>query len=167
VKILGVDTALRTTGSGIITDHGSTMTAGAWGGRRNKPKVPHSECLRFLGGGIRQLIDLYAPDIAVIEGAFYCRNVKTAMVLGMARGAAIAALADAGLSVYEYAPRKAKQVVVGHGAASKDVVAQVVASTLALDITDIPDDATDAMSLAMCHAILANTSGGVYLPAPI
>ena len=134
---------------------------------KNKPKIPHSECLRFLNGGIRQLCELYKPEIGVIEGAFYCRNVKTAMVLGMARGTAIAALADCGLRIYEYAPRKAKQVVTGHGAAQKDAVAQVVASTLGLNVTDIPDDATDAMSLAMCHAILAKTSGGLYLPEPI
>ena len=167
MKILGVDTALRTTGYGVITVHGNKMTAVDCGVIRNKPKVPHSECLRFLSGGIRQLIDLYAPEIAVIEGAFYCRNVKTAMVLGMARGTAIAALADGGCTIYEYAPRKAKQVVVGHGGASKEAVAQVVASTLALDVSDIPDDATDAMSLAMCHAILAASAGGIYLPAPI
>jgi crossover junction endodeoxyribonuclease RuvC len=134
---------------------------------RNKPKVPHSECLRCLSGGIRQLCQLYDPSISVIEGAFYCRNVRTAMVLGMARGAAVAELAAHGCPVYEYAPRKAKQTVCGHGGATKEAVAQVVATTLKLDVKDIPDDATDAMALAMCHAILMRTANGVYLPDPI
>ena len=166
--IIGVDTALRTTGYGIIrvAENGSLVALDC-GLIRNKAKVPHSECMRCLAGGIRQLADMYKPQIAVIEGAFYCRNVRTAMVLGMARGAAIAELAAAKCTIYEYAPRKAKQTVAGHGGATKEAVAKVVATTLKLDVTEIPDDATDAMALAMCHAILSRSANGIYLPDPI
>ena len=114
--ILGIDTALRTTGYGVIDVDGKRITAKDCGIIRNKPKVPVSECLRCLAGGVNELVQLYLPDIAAIEGTFYSRNAKTSMLLGMAKGAVVSTLAGADIPIYEYAPRKAKQVVVGSGA---------------------------------------------------
>jgi crossover junction endodeoxyribonuclease RuvC len=143
VLILGCDTAMRCTGYGIVSMQGKLWRAVDCGVIRNPAKIPHSECLRRLSGGIAELVSRYKPEIAVIEGGFFQRNVRTAMVLGMARGAAVAQLASLGIPVYEYAPRRARQVVVGMGGATKEEVAALLARQLQLQIESIPLDATD------------------------
>jgi len=114
---------LRTTGFGLVDCQGNRMTAVDCGIITTSAKLPFSECLRRLAGGIRELVKTYAPDQAVIEGAFFSRNVHTAMMLGSARGAVIAALAELQDPMYEYAPRRVKQSVCGFGNASKPQVA--------------------------------------------
>ena len=166
-RILGVDTALRTTGYGLVDTDGYQYHAVDCGIIRNKPKLPLSECLKRLSAGIREITETYAPDIAVIEGAFYFENAKTAMLLGSARGAVIAALSNYGLPIYEYSPRKAKQAVCGHGNASKEQVAHMMSQMLNLDISNIPDDATDALSLCICHSQMATNANGLLCPDPI
>jgi crossover junction endodeoxyribonuclease RuvC len=165
--ILGIDTALRTTGYGVIEVDGKRFIAKDCGIIKNKPKVPVSECLRRLAGGIGELVELYQPDIAAIEGTFYAKNAKTSMLLGMAKGSVVATLAQAGIPVYEYAPRKAKQIVVGNGGASKDQVATLMANMLKIDTSAIPHDASDAMALAVCHALMLQTAGGLHVKDPI
>jgi len=166
-RILGIDTALRTTGYGIIDTDGYRYQAVDCGVIKNKAKIALSECLRHLAGGIEELIEKFAPDIAVIEGAFYFKNAKTAMLLGSARGAVIAKVSKYDIPIYEYSPRKAKQVVCGHGNASKQQVALIVAQMLNINITDIVDDATDALSLCICHTQMATINNGILLPEPI
>jgi crossover junction endodeoxyribonuclease RuvC len=151
-RIIGLDTALRCTGWGMVDVRGNQLKAVDCGVIKNPPKTAMSDCLRRLAGGIRELIELYRPDIAVIEGGFFCRNVKTAMVLGSARGAVIAALAEAGIPIHEYAPRRVKQAVCGFGNASKQQVALLVAQFLAIQIDRMPLDSSDALALALCHA---------------
>jgi len=85
-----------------------------------------------------------------IEGVFFCKNPKTAVILGEARGAVIAACTIAGLPMHEYAPRRVKQAVVGFGAAGKDQVRNMVARILNVP-DDIPEDASDALAIAICH----------------
>ncbi len=167
IRLLGVDTALRTTGFGIIDTSGNQSTAIDCGVIKTKKGQPLSECLRRLAGGIRELVRTYAPDVAVIEGAFYCRNVHKAMMLGAARGAVIATLAELTIPMYEYAPRKVKQSVCGHGNASKEQVALMVSHQLNIKVNDIPDDATDALALTICHAQLSRVAGGLALPNPL
>ena len=100
---------------------------------------------------IAGLIDREKPDTVAIEGIFFCKNVKTAFILGEARGTVISTCAGAGLPVYEYAPRKVKQGVVGRGAADKSQVAQMIKTLLGLK--EIPqNDAADALAIAYCHA---------------
>ena len=165
--ILGIDTALRTTGYGIVEVSGKSYRAIDCGVIKTKAKEPHSECLRRLAGGIQELVNKYNPDIASIEGIFYMKNVKTAMILGMARGSVIAVLAKHNIPTYEYAPRRAKQAICGHGNATKDQVARVLGGMLNLNIKDIPDDATDALYLAICHNITSTTIKGSMLKYPI
>ena len=96
------------------------------------------------------MLDAHQPDTVAIEGAFFHRNVKTAMVLGHARGVAIQVCAARGLPVHEYAPRRVKQAVVGVGSASKDQVRQMIMRMLSLE--EQPDeDASDALAIAICH----------------
>lgn len=150
IRILGIDTSLRSTGVGIIEVRGSTLRAVAYGRIQNKPKVPHSLCLENIFNTITELIEEHAPDCAAIEGAFFAKNAKTAMVLGQARGVAIAACATKGLAITEHSPRKVKSAVVGTGTAQKDQVAKMVMRLL--NVSEQPqEDAADALAIAICH----------------
>jgi crossover junction endodeoxyribonuclease RuvC len=149
-RILGIDTSLRSTGVGVVDAQGNSLRAVDFGFLKTSPKWRHSECLKTIADGIREMIAKTQPTAAAIEGAFFFRNAKTAMVLGEARGVAIAACAAADLPVYEYAPRRVKQAVVGFGGAEKKQVARMVMTLLGLD--DEPQsDAADALALAICH----------------
>lgn len=150
MRVLGIDTSLRSTGVGVVDAAGSRLSAVEFGRIHNADHLLLSECLRRVGGGIRELIERTRPEIAAIEDIFFCKNVKTAMILGEARGVVIAACAGAGLPVYEYAPRRVKQALVGHGAADKSQVRRMVMNLLRL--TDEPqEDAGDALAIAICH----------------
>ncbi len=165
--IIGIDTALRCTGYGVVEMDGKQFRAEDCGVIRNRPMLPVSECLRRLAGGIEELIENFHPDIAAIEGTFYSKNARTAMVLGMARGAVVSRLAQHQIPAFEYAPRKAKKIVVGYGNASKEQVADFMAKMLGLAIKEIPDDATDAIALAVCHGLMLQTANGIYVPDPL
>jgi crossover junction endodeoxyribonuclease RuvC len=162
-----VDTALRVTGFGLVDVNGKAFSAVDCGVIKTTRQQPLSECLRRLSGGIRELVEAYAPDVAAVEGAFYCKNVRTAMVLGSARGAVIATLAELELPIYEYAPRKVKQSVCGYGNASKQQVALLVGTLLGIETGHLASDATDALALAVCHAHARGNLQGLTLPDPI
>lgn len=166
-RILGVDTALRCTGWGIIDVRGNSMKAVDCGVIKTQPREKISECLRRLAGGIRELAQLYHPDIAVLEGAFYFKNARTAMLLGSARGAVISVLAELDIPMHEYAPRRIKQSVCGFGNASKQQVALLVSQFLSIKTTQIALDSTDALAMAICHAQNITTSGGLNIPPQI
>ena len=154
--ILGIDPAIRCSGYSIIeTETVDRFRIIDCGIIRNPPKAPHSECLRRIAGGIRELIDGFSPEVASIESAFYGKNIKTSMVLSMARGAIVAVLAEHQIPVYAYSPRSAKRAVAGSGRASKEQLANLIASTCNLCVDNIPLDATDAIALAICHANVA------------
>jgi len=150
VRILGIDTSLRSTGVGIIEAQGSELRAVAYGRIKNPPKAPHSQCLENIFQSLENLIGEHSPDYAAIEGAFFSKNAKTAMVLGQARGAAITVCAVKKLSLHEYSPRSVKQSVVGTGTAQKDQVAKMVMRILGLK-EQPQEDAADALALAICH----------------
>ena len=149
-RVLGIDTSLRCPGVGVVEAEGSRMRALEYGCLRMGAGLKRSECLRRASQGVRDLLLRWHPDAAVVEGAFFCRNAATAMALGEARGAVIAACAAEGVPVYEYAPRRLKQSVVGFGAASKEQVRAMVRRLLSLD-GDPQEDAADALALAICH----------------
>ena len=108
VTILGVDTAIRKTGYAVLrlTAPGRFEVADC-GLIRNGKDLPHSECLRRLSGGIREIVQTFHPDAASIEMAFVNKNIRTAMILSLARGAVIASLAENGIPIYEYSPKTA------------------------------------------------------------
>jgi crossover junction endodeoxyribonuclease RuvC len=150
LRLLGIDTALRSTGYGIIEARGNSLTAVAYGCIRIPADRPLSACLAALHAGIDDLIARHAPAAAVLEGVFFCKNVRTAVVLGEARGAVISACAARNVPVFEYSPRRVKQAVVGHGDADKSQVRRMIMSLLGL--RDEPqEDAGDALAVALCH----------------
>jgi len=154
--VLGVDTSLRSTGVAVVRQTGSRLESVEHGTIATSRKHPLSACLVRLHDGIRDIIARTQPDGVAIEGAFFHKNAKTAMILGEARGVVIAACASAGLPVYEYAPRRVKQAVVGTGTAGKDQVRQMVMAILAIR-EEPQEDASDALAIAVCH--LHNRSG--------
>jgi crossover junction endodeoxyribonuclease RuvC len=149
--ILGVDPSLRGTGFGVIKlakpfpetlTHGTISCPAGWA---------RSRCLAKISQSLREAIQKHRPTVCVIEGLFYAQNLQTALIMGEARGAAIAAIAEAGLEIFEIAPRKVKQAIVGYGAAQKSAVAKMVQRLLNLPQPPAPD-AADALALALAHA---------------
>jgi crossover junction endodeoxyribonuclease RuvC len=149
--LLGLDPSLRGTGYGVIRlakPHPQTLAQGtiscpdSW---------EHSRCLVKIVQSLRQILPRHHPTVCVVEGLFYAQNLQTALIMGEARGAALAVVAEAGLEVYEMAPRKVKQAIVGYGAAQKLAVAKMVQRLLALPEPPAPD-AADALALALTFA---------------
>jgi len=149
--ILGVDPSLRGTGYGIIRtgkpnpvvlEHGTILCPKDW---------ERSRCLAKISRTLRDILKIHQPDVCVVEGLFFARNLKTAIIMGEARGAAMATVAEAGLDIYEIATRKVKQAIVGYGAAQKIAVAKMVQRMLGLAELPAPD-AADALALALVHA---------------
>lgn len=148
--ILGIDPSLRGTGFGIIqtaSPHPRTLTHGTISCPQNWER---SRCLAKISETIREEIRKFRPVVCVIESIFYAQNLQTAMIMGEARGAALAAVAESGIEIFEIAPRKVKQAVVGYGAAQKFAVAKMVQRLLNLSAAPAPD-AADALALALTH----------------
>lgn len=152
VIILGIDPGTRVTGYGVIAFDGNACRVIDYGCIRPPPSLKLSEKYLVLFNGIEELIDRFAPTALSVETQYVQKNVQSAIKLGMARGAAIVAAKRKGLSVYEYAPSKAKLAVVGRGGASKQQVVGMVRALLCLPQDDLPEDAADALALAICHA---------------
>ena len=151
VRILGVDTSLRSTGIALIESDGVQSRAVQYGTLRNPPSRDIPACLHHLHQAVTTFIHETRPSVCAIEGVFYCRNVRTAVVLGQARGAVLAAVAAAGLPVFEYSPRSVKLGITGFGGAAKNQVGMMVKRLLQL--TEIPqEDAADALAIAISHA---------------
>ncbi len=161
--ILGIDPAIRTTGYGVIKAEGSRIEIIDCGVITNGAKLPHSQCVRRLYGGIQELVTAFKPEAAVLEDPFMGRNASTAIILGMARGAILASLACSGVPSFAYTPKKAKKAAVGSGSATKEQVAVMMAAQLNISLDRIPLDSTDALALAICHAQIV--SGGEELAA--
>jgi crossover junction endodeoxyribonuclease RuvC len=149
--ILGIDPSLRGTGFGIIqtaNPHPRTLTHGTI----SCPQTwERSRCLARISEAVRAEIQKHRPSVCVIESIFYAQNLQTAMIMGEARGAALAAVAENGIAIFEIAPRKVKQAVAGYGAAQKSAVAKMVQRLLNLAEPPAPD-AADALALALTHA---------------
>lgn len=150
MRVVGFDTALRATGYGIVAWQTGKLQHLGHGVIRNPAGRPHSACLGHLFTEVQALLTEAQPGAVVIEGVFLRHNPHTALTLGQARGAVIVAATLAGCPVYEQAPRRVKQALVGSGAAQKEQVAQMVMRLLALTKRP-PLDATDALALAISH----------------
>lgn len=150
-RILGIDPGSRQTGFGIVDCVGSDIHAVVHG-RIDARGASLAERMHRIHDGIRALLARHAPDEIAIESVFVNRNISSALMLGQARGAALAAL-GAEAAVYEYAPRAIKLATVGFGGADKLQVAHMVRQLLNLGaIGALATDVTDALAVALCHA---------------
>lgn len=148
--LLGIDPSLRGTGYGVLRFEHGQPAAEVCGTIKCPPKWEGSRCLAMIAQTIRAVIREHAPTVCVVEGLFYAQNMQTALIMGQARGAALAVVAEAGLEIYELAPRRVKQAVVGYGAASKHAVARMIQRQLNLAATPEPD-AADALAVALAY----------------
>ncbi|HEY1717156.1 MAG TPA: crossover junction endodeoxyribonuclease RuvC [Verrucomicrobiae bacterium] len=149
--ILGVDPSLRGTGYGVILAGKACSILLAHGTISCPAKWERSRCLAEISRTLRKVLREHQPAVCVVEGLFFAQNLQTALIMGEARGAALAAVAEAGIEIYEIATRKVKQAIVGHGAAQKLAVAKMVQRMLNLAELPAPD-AADALALALTHA---------------
>ena len=147
-RVLGVDPSLRGTGFGVI-ELGQPQPSGVACGTIKCPQTwERSRCLAHIAVTLRDVIRAQQPEVCAIEGLFHAKNLRTALIMGEARGAALAVIAEAGLPIYEMAPRKVKLAIVGFGGAQKLAVAKMVQRLLALAELPAPD-AADALALAL------------------
>ena len=160
--ILGLDPSLRGTGYGIIRLAKPHPVAVAYGAIKCPATWERSRCLVAISQQLREALKKSQPTVCAVEGLFYAQNLQTTLIMGEARGAALASVAEAGLEIYEIAPRKVKQAIVGYGAAQKLAVAKMVQRILRLSELPGPD-AADALALALAYA---QHSSGFSLDAP-
>ncbi len=150
--ILGIDPGTVVTGYGVIAHTHTKQIALGYGCIRPPNKASPAEKYHILFESLETLIRDYKPQALAVETQFVYKNVQSAMKLGMARGMALLAAARNNISVHEYAPKKAKLAVVGHGSASKEQVQKMIQILLQLPSLPQPQDASDALALAICHA---------------
>ncbi len=151
LRIVGIDPGLRVTGFGVIERHGSHLVYVASGCIKSNDRQSLPERIRTLFVGIGEVVATYGPDQAAVEKVFVNVNPQSTLLLGQARGAALSALAHAGLPVAEYTALQVKQAVVGQGKAAKQQVQHMVIRLL--DLPGAPAaDAADALACAICHA---------------
>src|SRR5476651_1518638 len=122
MRILAIDPSLRCTGYAVLEEAAKGVKAVEFGEIRNAAKLSVSSCLVAIHDEIARLIQTYEPECGAIEAVIYVQSFRTAITLGSARGVAVCAMAARGLPVYEYAPRRVKQAVVGRGGAVKPQV---------------------------------------------
>jgi crossover junction endodeoxyribonuclease RuvC len=150
--ILGIDPGTRSTGYGVIKVGHRRTEPIDFGCIRPPLHLDPPQKYLVLFNAIEQLIEKYNPEAVAVESQFVYKNVQSAMKLGMARGVAILAASRRQIPVFEYAPKKAKLAVVGNGSASKEQVQKMIQLLLCLPHLPQPEDAADALALAICHA---------------
>jgi len=150
--VLGIDPGLATTGYGLIrANRQDDYACVDFGIITTEAGLPDADRLRIIFDRLTELINEHQPGSCAVEKLYFQKNVKTALSVGQARGVVLLTLAQAGLPVYEYNPNQVKQSVCGYGSASKNQVQRMVQTLLHLDGLPKPDDAADALAVAICH----------------
>lgn len=166
ITIVGIDPGTNRTGFGVITvgargetklvDHGCIVTLAG---------VPLADRLATIQEDIRQVLTAAAPTAVAVERLFFSRNTSSALDVGHARGVVLAACAERGIPVFEYTPPEIKQALTGYGSAGKEQVRAMVQRLLALDFLPEPDDVSDALAVALCHAHTVAWKNATHAPA--
>ena len=152
MRILGIDPGSETTGYGLIESDGSRHSSILFGAIRTSPRLAFHERLLQIYTQLMDLLSHEEIQAVAIEGVFYSANVQSALKLGHARGVALLVAAQRGLPVFEYSPLEIKSAIVGYGRAEKSQVQMMVRLLLGLPETPTPDDAADALAVAICHS---------------
>ncbi|MCL1790731.1 MAG: crossover junction endodeoxyribonuclease RuvC [Peptococcaceae bacterium] len=151
MRILGIDPGTAILGFGLIEKSGDTLKALEYGCWRTGADLEAADRLLFLHKTLCEFIDLYKPEHMAVESLFFNSNVKTALSVGQARGVVLLAGAQKQCRIAEYTPLQVKQAVVGYGKADKKQVQFMVKALLGLPGVPQPDDAADALAIAICH----------------
>lgn len=150
--IIGIDPGLADTGYGIISLQGNSLTALDYGSIKTPKKTDLGERLIILEKELDKIIKKFKPTRAAVEQLFFCKNITTALAVGQARGIILLSLARYGLTPQEFTPLQVKQATVGYGKAEKKQIQQMVKIILNLKEIPRPDDAADALAIAICAA---------------
>jgi len=151
MRVIGIDPGIAITGWGVVEDDGQTLNTVGYGVITTPAKTPLPERLQTIYQSLTEVIVQWQPQTSAIEELFFSKNAKTALMVGHGRGVAMLALANANLSIAEYKPLAIKQAITGHGGADKRQMQQMVKLLLDLDDIPKPDDAADALAIAICH----------------
>ncbi len=150
--VIGIDPGTAITGYGLVRENqDGSLTAVDYGAILTPAGLPMPMRLLELYNKIREILFLHRPVSGAVEKLFFQRNVRTAISVGQGRGVALLALAESGVDVIEYTPLEVKQAVAGYGGADKSQVQAMVKAILELDEIPTPDDAADALAIAICH----------------
>ncbi len=160
---LGIDPGTAIVGYAVIEAQGSTLRMLACDVITTPARTPLSQRLQLIYQGLSEVIATYHPQEAAMEELFFAKNARTAMTVGQARGVAMLALANNGLSIAEYTPKQVKLAVTGYGGADKHQVGEMVRILLGLATVPKPDDAADAAAIAICHLNTASYSHEDFL----
>lgn len=155
MRVLGIDPGTAVLGYGVVDAGVPTARLVECGILATKPRDPLPTRLRVIHDGIAALIARHRPDAMAVESAFYGKNVRTALVLGHARGVILLAAEEAGVTIAEYPPALVKKTIVGRGAALKPQVGYMVMQLLRLKSAPAPDDAADGVAIALTHLMIA------------
>ena len=150
-RVIGVDPGLSITGFGILDYKGANIQVVAYGTIKPPAGEALPNRLEYLNSHMTELLEKFEPKAMAIEDTFFSKNVKSALLLGQARGVLLLAAASKGIPSVEYAPRKVKQSVVGNGAADKKQVQYMVQQILKMDEPIKPLDISDALAIGLCH----------------
>jgi crossover junction endodeoxyribonuclease RuvC len=151
VRVIGIDPGTAITGWGVVEGDGNDLEAIAYGVVTTPAGTPLPQRLQVIYRELSELVAYWQPESSAIEELFFSKNAKTALAVGHGRGAAMLALANANLPITEYKPLEVKQAITGHGGADKKQMQQMVKLLLSLDELPRPDDAADALAVAICH----------------
>jgi len=151
MRVLGLDPGTATTGFGVVEGDGDTLRLVEYGAIITSANLAMPERLRLIYLKLTDVLTRLQLEAVSVEKLFFNKNVTTALSVGQGRGVALLAAANANLPVFEYTPLEVKQAIVGYGRATKDQIQQMVRLMLQLDHTPHPDDAADALAVAICH----------------
>jgi len=151
MRILGIDPGTRAMGYGVIESGEDEVALVDCGALTSPPRSPIGERLSYLYNKLSEIILRYQPDAVAVEQPFVAKNVRSALAIGKAQAVAILAAANIGIPTYEYTPAQIKQRITNYGASSKEQIQEMVRLQLGLSEVPQPNDAADALAVALCH----------------
>lgn len=160
---LGIDPGTAIVGYAVVVAKGDELSMLVCDVITTPARMPLAERFQHIYQHLIEIIKMYEPQEGAMEELFFAKNARTAMTVGQARGVAMLALANGGLSIAEYTPKQVKQAVTGYGDAKKEQVGEMVRILLKLQLIPRPDDAADAAAVAICHLNTASVLTNNFL----
>ena len=152
MKILGIDPGTATTGFGLITKEGPKLTKIDCGVISTSKDLDMPKRLSILFNDLQEIVQTHKPDVMSVEKLFFTNNITTAMTVSQARGIVLLVASQNNIPIAEYAPLQVKMSATGYGKATKKQVQEMVKKILKLSVIPKPDDAADALAIAICHS---------------